>query len=385
MRVTAEALAHHGLYIERKLEALVNRFAAEEFGAGGGGLPVFAQRMVSAADHSTTVREMVVVGPDKTVIERFGPGDETHPCLAALPVGLRAVHEHGAGKLDPSPVGCLVLPVEVSGRLAASVYLHVTRDWAEGGTLVQSAVRRTALQLTSVFAGFYVLLGVLLITATRAAERWRRKAEQAERVEALGALASGINHEIKNPLNALALCLQVMERRHRDAESVETLDMAEQQAKQIAATLDEFARFVRVTDLKLQEADVGARIRERAERRDWPVEVRGNVAAKIDTKKMDEALDTILDLLASGSEPVQLKLRGGARQWTLIARADDAGFDQASVGHLFDPYVRTRPRDVGRGLAWAKAVFQAHGGDVTATVSNGTLEVRAHATNEPGE
>ncbi|MHC4940859.1 MAG: histidine kinase dimerization/phospho-acceptor domain-containing protein [Planctomycetota bacterium] len=371
MRVTEDALAHHGKQVESQLEGMVQRLADEEFASGGGGLEGFTRRLVDAADHNPGIRDLRVVRPGE---------NPDHPCLLGRTLGERSAREHAAGELETNPVGCIVMPVRAGGARHASALLHVPRDWAAGGKVVQSAVRQTAWQLAPVFIGFYLLLGVMLVAATRTAERWRGTAVQAQRVEAPGALATGINHEIKNPLNALGLCLQVMERRHGDRESQETLAMAQDQSRQIAGTLDEFARFTRVMRLDLAELDLGAWMRQRHE-------VSGEASACVDPDKMKEALDSIVDLLtthAPAGEPVQLRLGAGARNWRIHASAAAPDLNRAAVAHLFDPYVRTRPRDIGRGLAWAQAVFQAHGGDLTAAHRGGRLEVSGQAAIKPG-
>ena len=378
MRVTAEALAHHGEMVERQVESMVRRLAQEEFSAQGGGFAGFSRRMQDAVEQAPGIEELRVVRPGDTSV---------HPCLVDRPLEQRSSREHEAGERQADPVGCIVLPVEVDGAVRASVLLHLRREWAVGGELVQSAVRQTAWQLAPVFIGFYLLLGAMLLTATRAAQRWRTEAVQAQRVEALGALATGIHHEIKNPLNALGLCLQVLERRHRDDESRETLAMAHNQSRQIAGTLDQFARLTRVARLDIHEGDLGARIRERAALRGWPAEVSGELKGRLDLDKMLDAMESIVDLLVSNApagETVRLRLGAGARSWRVQAEAPAPGLDRNVVAHIFDPYVRARPRDVGRGLAWAKAVFQAHGGDLHAAYRGGRLEVSGHAATKPG-
>ena len=374
MRVTEDALAHHGKQVESQLESMVQSLAAEEFAVGGGGLAGFTRRLQDAADHTPGIRDLEVVRPGER---------PDHPCLGGRALETRTANEHPAGQLDVNPVGCIVLPVRVDGALHASVLLHLPRDWAAGGALVLSAVRQTAWQLAPVFICFYLLLGAMLVLATRAAERWRIKAVQAQRVEALGALATGINHEIKNPLNALGLCLQVMERRHGDQESQETLAMARDQSRQIAGTLDQFARFTRVTQLDLQPVELAPWIQERIP----GASVDGEASGRVDLDKMREALQSIVDLLsthAPAGERVRMRLGAGARSWRIHAAAAAPELDRGAVAHLFDPYVRARPRDVGRGLAWARAVFQAHGGDLTAAYRGGRLEVSGLAAKQPG-
>ena len=102
---------------------------------------------------------------------------------------------------------------------------------------------------------------------------------------------------------------------------------------------------------------------------------------------MLDALESIVELLVSNApanETIRIRLGAGARSWRVQAEAPAPDLDPNVVAHLFDPYVRTRPRDVGRGLAWAHAVFQAHGGDLQAAYRGGRLEVSGQAANQPG-
>ncbi|MEM8886267.1 MAG: histidine kinase dimerization/phospho-acceptor domain-containing protein [Planctomycetota bacterium] len=378
MRVTSRALSQHGAMVEDDLVGMIRRVGAEEFAEGGGGLATFEGRLAEAATQTVFVLDLRVFPP--------GP-PPSHPCLRNRLLQGRTNHEHPANEIHPSPVGCVVVPVRHAGRLKATVLLHLRREWAEGGELLQAAVRATTLQLAPVFVCFYLLLGGLLYVAIRAASRWRAKAMQAERIEALGALSSGISHEIKNPLNALGLCLQVLERRHDDADSRETLEVARTQSHTINEILDEFGQFARVQSLDLSEQSIASLIDRGKNRGDRSIDLFGDATARVDATKMKGAMRAIVDLLeraAPEGRRVDIRLGAGSAQWRIKAQADALELDASAFDHLFDPYVRSRPRDVGRGLAWARAVFQAHGGDLEATRRGDRLVISGHAAVKPG-
>ena len=114
----------------------------------------------------------------------------------------------------------------------------------------------------------------------------------------------------------------------------------------------------------------------------------------MDIAKIEEAVDTIVDLLdrqrATGPDGVarpdfRIGVAGARSEWSVAAAVSVPALDPAVLPHLFDPFLRARPTDIGRGLAWAKAVFQAHGGDVAAEYRDGRIEVMARARNEPGD
>ena len=77
---------------------------------------------------------------------------------------------------------------------------------------------------------------------------------------------------------------------------------------------------------------------------------------------------------------------GGTRTgWRFSARADAAQLNRSGVVRLFDPYLRPKSGDVGRGLALARAVFQVHGGDLEAQLEGDVLVLRGRAPKTPGE
>ncbi len=367
-RAVASVYEERGREVEADLSSLIQRYAEEEYRGGAGG-ERFGERLVAAAESTPAVLALSVHATDRTLIRRFARDPRGLPCALSAPLDRPHEGEHAAGEFSRAPVGCRLVPVAVDGVQVAAVMLHLERDWCEEGERVGAIVRATALRLAPVFGGFYLLLGALLIAASHAARRWRARATAAGRIEALGATADGINHEIRNPLNAVSLALQFLERRHPDEETREVVETARREAARIASTLDEFARFTRLSRLALAEEPIGRRFSECAAARGVPVEVEGEARAEVDHAKLDDAFDAMLDLLGRHVRPgerVRATVGSAAGRWKLRAEAAAPSLEPAAVDHLFDPYVRCRAHDIGRGLALARAVFQAHGGRLVA-------------------
>ena len=368
-RVMEEALQEQGHDLEGHFAALVDRFAAQEFGAGGQGLPALAQRLVTAAQGNPVVLDAAVVDGERRPLARFPADAPAAPCFLGFPLDQPVDHQHPAGTRRDEPVGCISLPIRQDGRLRGAVQLHTLRPWVAEGSRAGQLVWRSALSIAPVFLASTLVFAGLLVVASRAARRWRLEAAAARRVEALGAMACGVSHELKNPLNAVSLSLQFLERRYTDAETREVVDGARRQTSLIGERLEEFARFARLLDLAHASLDLGAILARGAAAAGVPLEVQGHARASGDAQRVERAIAEIFTCLAVHRDPstsVRVALREGGAGTTLEFRVRAAALGAEEVEPLFDPWVRPRPGDVGRGLAFARAVFEAHGGGLEA-------------------
>ena len=381
LTVMDEAIVSQARAAERNWQKVVDSYAHKAFRHDGGDLGSFGDRLVIAAEANPTVLDVAVVTPEKEVIRLYSRhGRKTLPCAAKLPTDLFTDHEHASGSIDASRMGCLSLPINVDGKHRGSVVVHTMRDWFDESQRAGQAVKRTAVRLAPVFLMFYILLAGMLVVAGRTARRWRARAASTERVEALGVIADGINHEIRNPLNAVSLSLQLLERKENDPETRGVIEEAHRQTRRIGETIEEFVRFTRVSHLETRNTDLTTIVAPFAGK---SVKTRGTATANVDRRLLGHAIEAMLGLL---EPPVSTLLEQTRTTWKLTVTGETVGLDAAGVESLFDPYVRRRPRDVGRGLALARAVFQAHGGDLRAQLKGSTLTLKGTAsTAPPGE
>lgn len=208
-------------------------------------------------------------------------------------------------------------------------------------------------------------------------ERLNRELAQADRLAALGRVAAGLAHEIRNPLgsmrlraeNALAVAGEkALERRTAALSAV--LGVTDRIDELVSALLA-LARPVKLVPEEVEvsrwlDEAIGLRA-EQAERQSIRLEARGaeGLRARFDPQALARALDNLL-LNALQSTPaggrIGVEVAAADAHWTL--RVDDTGpgVSDAMRAHLFEPFATGRALGTGLGLATAREIVGAHGG-----------------------
>lgn len=218
-------------------------------------------------------------------------------------------------------------------------------------------------------------------------ERLRRM----ERYVGLGSLAAGLQHEIKNPLNALSLHIQLLceslAKEHLNEEISETLSILNTEVRRISEVLDGFRNYASVDEIRLAPVDVGVLIeklirllRPDAEQKGvtlgfhCPVECTTQLiadGAKLEQVLLNLALNAVAAMpnggkllfsLSSDSESMEIQI------------ADTGNGIPAEIrGQIFDPYFTTRKDGIGMGLAVCEKIVRQHDGRIEfQTSSSGT-------------
>ena len=205
----------------------------------------------------------------------------------------------------------------------------------------------------------------------------------AERRASLGHLASGIAHEIRNPLNTIALAVEYLRRRFRpepaaDAkEFEETTESLRDEIGRLNSLITNFLSYgkpMRLAptsfDATVLARDVARELSREAALRGIEIRVGGDAAALVADRDLLKSAFLNVTLNA-----VQMMTSGGVIEITV--RADDdavrIAFDDSGPGiapeHLakiFEPYFSTRDAGVGLGLAMTRKIVTDHGGDLVA-------------------
>jgi signal transduction histidine kinase len=214
----------------------------------------------------------------------------------------------------------------------------------------------------------------------------------AEKRAEIGHLASGLAHEIKNPLNALSLGLDVLRRRHRPddeaaaAEYGERIEALREEINRLAILINNFLAYGRPLTLVFAPTDLADLVRhtlsDLAETAvQAHVTIEEDIPDAVPLLRADANLlkSSIWNLVQNGIQAmerhggllrVHLSAESGieesGRRLVLSVEDEGPGIPETDLPRLFDPYFSKKEGGVGLGLAMVKRIVEEHGGRVTA-------------------
>jgi len=236
--------------------------------------------------------------------------------------------------------------------------------------------------------GFIFYIQARHLTEVR---RLEAEVERRERLSALGNLAAIVGHEVRNPLNAISMGLQRLRREFRPQgepdEYARMMELMQGEVKRLNGIVEEFLSLARPVPLKLESVRVEELLREvatlvgaDAEHRRVHLSVR--IPADLPEVRLDPNYlkQVLLNLVMNGLEAMPhggaLTLGALASRNSVTVTVEDTGQGIAPdlLPTIFEPYVTTKTKGMGLGLAIARKIVEAHGGriDVGSRPGEGT-------------
>jgi signal transduction histidine kinase len=254
------------------------------------------------------------------------------------------------------------------------------REWAVSGYLLRRDAERGG--------------GLLVLRDLEPARAVQSLVSYSQKLAALGRLTSGVTHEVKNPLNAMRIHLELLRARLAQAgpptppEVAENLDVIAHEIQRLDRVVQGFLRFVRPQDLRLAPVDVNAVLSDVA-RVARPEAARAGVEIVLEPGQGLPRVTADSGLIAQASanlvsNAVQAMPGGGtlvvgsrraAAGGVEIRVADQGmGIPPENLEKIFRLYYTTKAGGSGIGLAMVYRIVQMHDGrvDVESTVGKGT-------------
>ncbi len=212
-----------------------------------------------------------------------------------------------------------------------------------------------------------------------------------QKLEIPAALATGLAHEVRNPLNSIALQMTLLERKLRaknvDVDTFEpvfdAMNTELRRIKQMNSEILDFAKPVDIERIPVDLRELFDEIRQSHQLTldagdvDMEVSVRGDVELQCDPNRLNQVFVNLLTnameaMPEGGTIGVEIE---GKDEGVVVEFSDDGiGMAPAKTHQIFDLFYTTKTAGTGIGLAIARKIVEAHDGsiDVMSHRGNGT-------------
>jgi signal transduction histidine kinase len=217
-------------------------------------------------------------------------------------------------------------------------------------------------------------------------DRMATELDVATRLAAISRITGGVAHEIKNPLNAISLRLDLLRARlgEPEEELVAEIDILSNEVRRLDRVVKTFLDFSRPVDVKLTEVDLVAIAREVADLTTpqarlaniqiWFEDSAETAPIRGDADMLKQA---ILNLVINAIEA----MKNGGNLWLRVSREanavilnvsdDGPGIPADARDKVFQLYFTTKLRGSGIGLAMTFRAVQLHNGTISFSTESG--------------
>ena len=211
-----------------------------------------------------------------------------------------------------------------------------------------------------------------------------RRLDKAERLSALGQLAAGVAHEIRNPLNAVSMASQRLKRDFVPADEDKAREfqslagVIRDEIRRLNGIIEEFLTFSKSRRLEFHDypvTDVLQKIvnliREEATAKNIDIRTHWSTNGAIIPMDMDKLQQALLNIIKNAMESIDGK---GVIDITVTQKTKDkvsikvsdtgCGMTSNEVERIFSPEYTTKEKGLGLGLPLAHEIVRGHSGEI---------------------
>jgi signal transduction histidine kinase len=252
---------------------------------------------------------------------------------------------------------------------------------AEAGELTVTADDGRPDEVGIAARGFDATLAALRRSQAELEAFYRERMVRADRFAAVGEIATGLAHEIKNPLAGLSGALELLaEDLARDPRHTEIVSEMQHQVNRLTNTMESLLSFARPPKAKLRSTNVNASIEKvlfliRQQSRNGCIGLGSELAADLPPVLADPAQleQVFLNVCLNACQAMTVRGEGGtltvrsrAAEGTVVVDIEDTGPGiPADVrAQVFKPFFTTKREGNGLGLAISARIVAEHGGHI---------------------
>jgi signal transduction histidine kinase len=223
-----------------------------------------------------------------------------------------------------------------------------------------------------------------------------RQLERRNRLAALGEMAAGMAHEIRNPLGGIQLYSSILAKELKDRpDSLQLVHKISGGVKLLDGLVSQVLQFTREIKANVSGADLAQVIDQAVEFASPTLQMRNVVCDVSGPRPMPVKIDPMLvgqaalNLILNAAEAIGdggvvsvrfcLPVEDDAHQFYLVITDTGPGIPAEALDKIFNPFFTTKESGTGLGLAIVHRVVEAHDGTITASnIENGgaKFEVR---------
>ncbi len=216
----------------------------------------------------------------------------------------------------------------------------------------------------------------------------RERVVQAERLTAMQTLSAGLAHEVRNPLNAAALQLELLNRRifrsGDDPKLAEPTKLVHHELQRLSKMLNEFVSFARPPQLDISQHDLIAVVKHvlraeqpLADKREVRLELQTSLTsafAEVDGGKVHQIVQNLVRNAieaAPGNSAVQIDVDQSDERVAIAIEDHGPGIPEEIKRRMFEPFFSTKEAGTGLGMAIVHSLVAQHQGTLTVTTEPG--------------
>lgn len=212
---------------------------------------------------------------------------------------------------------------------------------------------------------------------------------RTEKVAAVGQIAAGVTHEIKNPLNSLSINTQLLLKElakssGSDSSAYESASLIRFEINRINNILEEFVKFAKFPQPQFFDNNINEVITEVVDLMSSSAEDNGIVMQislhndiprfRFDARQFKEVMINLSqNAIRAMKNGGSLEVKTAMNNENVIIRVSDTGegIPGKNVEKIFPPFFSTREGGLGLGLPIVQRIIESHGGRITCTSTVG--------------